>query len=98
MKAKIPQGFNSWLQFYDYIGKKVQLDFLSVDIIKYHEHQSDKKFEMKVRDLKAKCFDELNSKRISRDAARQLHYSCQKEHYSSKDNDEILSMIDIMTK
>lgn len=92
---KIPKGFNSWLDFYDYfikqhktIGNNMLLNFIDCD-----NHQ----YRMKTEELKAKCFDELNEKRISRELANKL---LSKYHYIDvgiEDYDEIAILIEIMT-
>jgi len=97
---EIPKGFDSWLQFYDHVNKTIPLDTLAANSVKtawYNPPLEKRLHYIKIETLKAKCFDELNRKRISRELSYKLLSKYNYIECGIEDYNEVSSMIEIMT-
>ncbi len=100
---EIPEGFDSWMQFYDKMNEFGLLNRIFSDgeygkTLEFYNSANDPNhFTIKIETLKAKCFDELNSKRIPINEANIL-ISAYRHHVTpNKYFNKVLEMINSMT-
>ena len=100
-QKEIPEGFNTWMQFYDYANKTIPLDPATEDLLDFSEltrHVPLREHYIKIEILKAKCFDEINSKRLSIEEMDELTHLDYSRISSSPNREKILGMLNVMTK
>ena len=92
---KLPEGFKSWIQFYDHVADKI--GYASNSFILSFVDRNQKPFRIPISTLKAKCFDELIAKRIPKQLGIRIIDSFRSVHYHPTYGRKIEEMINVMS-
>jgi len=93
-QKEIPNGFTSWLQFYDYFTQIANIS-PEDEVLRFID-KNNKEYRMKIETLKARCFDEIIEKRIPKQVGMEILRTYQNIHLHPVFYKKVEDMIDIM--